>query len=60
MGYYINGTERAVCWISGLTDIQLDNSTSEDDKYINGHFDIEMDTDWMVTTKTLFPVHFRN
>ena len=38
----------------------MDNSTSEDDKYINGYFDIEMDTDWMVTTKTLFPVHFRN
>ena len=59
-GTDINGTQRAVCWISGLTDIQLDNSTSEDDKYINGHFDIEMDTDWMVTAKTLFPVHFRN
>ena len=59
-GTDINGTERAVCWISGLTDIQLDNSTSEDEKYINGHFDIEMDTNWMATSKTLFPVHFRN
>ena len=58
-GTDINGTDKAVCWIGGLTDIQIDNSTS-DDKYINGHFDIEMDTDWMVATETLFPVHFRN
>ena len=58
-GTDVNGTEKAVCWISGLTDIQLDNST-EDDKYFNGHFDIEMDTNWMVITEALFPLHFRN
>ena len=54
-----DGTEKAVCWITGLTDIVLDNST-EDDKYYNGHFDIEMDINWMIITKTLFPLHFRN
>ena len=54
-----NGTEKAVCWITGLTDVQLDNST-EDNKYYNGHFDIEMDTNWMIITETLFPLHFRN
>ena len=59
-GTHVNGTERAVCWLSGLTDIQLDNSTSEDDKYIDGHFDIEMDTNWMIATETLFPVHLRS
>ena len=59
-GTDVNGTEKAVCWISGLTDIQLDNSTTEDDKYIDGHFDIEMDTNWMIITETLFPLHFRN
>ena len=59
-GTDVNGTERAICWLSALTDIQLDNSTSEDDKYINGHFDIEMDTNWMIATETLFPLHFRN
>ena len=58
-GTDVNGTEKVICWISGLTDIQLDNST-EDDKYFNGHFDIEMDTNWMIITETLFPVHFRN
>ena len=58
-GTDINGTENAICWISGLTDIQLDNST-EDGKYFNGHFDIEMDTNWMIITESLFPVHFRN
>ena len=58
-GTDVNGTERAVCWLSGLTDIQFDNTT-EDDKYINGHFDIEMDSNWMILTETLFPLHFRN
>ena len=58
-GTAVNGTEKAICWITGLTDIQLDNST-EDDKYYNGHFDIEMDTNWMIITETLFPLHFRN
>ena len=58
-GTDVNGTEKAVCWISGLTDIPLDNST-EDDKYYNGQFDIEMDTSWMIITETFFPVHFRN
>ena len=42
-----------------MTDIQLDNTT-DDDKYINGHFDIEMDTNWMIMTEMLFPVHFKN
>ena len=58
-GTGVNGTEKAVCWITGLTDIQLDNST-EDDKYYNGHFDVDMNTNWMIITETLFPLHFRN
>ena len=58
-GTDVNGMEKAVCWITGLTDIQLDNST-EDHKYFNGHFDIEMDNNWMIITETLFPLHFRN
>ena len=58
-GTDVNGTEKAICWITGLTDIQLDNST-EDNKYYNGHFDLDMNTNWMIITETLFPLHFRN
>ena len=54
-----NGTAVPLCWMSGLVDIELDGN-STDEKYVEGHFNMEMDTKWMVAGEALFPVHLRN
>jgi len=44
--------------MSGLVDIDIDGNNTG--KYVNGHFGMDMDTNWMGVREALFPVHFRN
>jgi len=53
-----NGTAVPICWMSGLVDIDIDGNDTG--KYVDGHFIMEMDTNWMVASEALFPVHLRN